>query len=117
MQQVESFQVVMQLFVLPMFFLAGAIFPLHGLPTWLSFLTKIDPLAYIVDPMRHAVFTHLNLSEEAMHALSPGIAWRLGGADRPVAGDRGGHGAGHDVCGHCHIQQARVVRSQIAKKK
>jgi len=30
MQQVESFQVVMQLFVLPMFFLAGAVFPLTG---------------------------------------------------------------------------------------
>jgi ABC-2 type transport system permease protein len=40
-QQVESFQVVMQLFVLPMFFLAGAVFPLNNLPRWLSFLTKI----------------------------------------------------------------------------
>ena len=25
--------------------------------------------------MRHAVFTHLNLSPVAMHALSPGITW------------------------------------------
>jgi len=80
MQQVESFQVVMQLFVLPMFFLAGAIFPLSGLPTWLSVLTKIDPLAYIVDPMRRAVFDHINLGDKAARAaalnkFSPGLHW------------------------------------------
>jgi ABC-2 type transport system permease protein len=75
MQQVESFQVVMQLFVLPMFFLAGAIFPLTGLPTWLSVLTRIDPLAYIVDPMRRAVFSHLKISAAARQKFSPGLHW------------------------------------------
>ncbi|MDQ1427338.1 MAG: type transport system permease protein [Acidimicrobiaceae bacterium] len=75
MQQVESFQVVMQLFVLPMFFLAGAIFPLTGVPTWLAVLTRIDPLAYIVDPMRRAVFSHLHVSPAAMAKFSPGLHW------------------------------------------
>jgi ABC-2 type transport system permease protein len=75
MQQVESFQVVMQLFVLPMFFLAGAVFPLTGLPTWLSVLTRIDPLAYIVDPMRRAVFAHIKVSAAARAAFSPGLHW------------------------------------------
>jgi ABC-2 type transport system permease protein len=74
-QQVESFQVVMQLFVLPMFFLAGAVFPLTGLPTWLAVLTKIDPLAYIVDPMRRAVFAHINISAAARQRYSPGLHW------------------------------------------
>jgi len=41
--------------VMPMFFLSGALFPLHGLPTWLSIATKLDPLTYAVDPMRRAV--------------------------------------------------------------
>jgi ABC-2 type transport system permease protein len=75
MQQVESFQVVMQLFVLPMFFLAGAVFPLTGLPGWLSVLTKIDPLAYVVDPMRRAVFAHINVSAAARQKFSPGLHW------------------------------------------
>jgi ABC-2 type transport system permease protein len=83
MQQVESFQVVMQLFVLPMFFLAGAIFPLTGLPTWLSVLTRIDPLAYIVDPMRRAVFSHLQVSAAAKAKFSPGLHW--GGWRLPVS--------------------------------
>lgn len=75
MEQVESFQVVMQLFVLPMFFLSGAVFPLTGLPTWLTVLTRIDPLAYIVDPMRRAVFDHINISPAARQSFSPGIHW------------------------------------------
>jgi ABC-2 type transport system permease protein len=74
-RQVESFQVVMQLFVLPMFFLAGAIFPLTGLPRWLSVLTKIDPLAYAVDPMREAVFAHVAVPAAVAAQLNGGVTW------------------------------------------
>jgi len=74
-KQVESFQVVMQLFVLPMFFLAGAIFPLTGLPLWLATLTKIDPLAYAVDPMRRAVFAHIPIPPEVAAGLNGGVTW------------------------------------------
>jgi ABC-2 type transport system permease protein len=74
-EQVESFQVVMQLFVLPMFFLAGAIFPLTGLPTWLTALTKIDPLAYVVDPMRRAVFSHVGLPPGLSARFAGGMSW------------------------------------------
>jgi daunorubicin resistance ABC transporter membrane protein len=73
--QFQAFMALTQMLVMPLFFLSGALYPLHGLPTWLSILTRIDPLTYVVGPMRHAVFTHLNLGEEAMHALSPGITW------------------------------------------
>ncbi|MHB8669277.1 MAG: ABC transporter permease [Acidimicrobiales bacterium] len=75
MQQVESFQVVMQLFVLPMFFLSGAVFPLRNLPAWLGALTKVDPLSYAVDPMRRVVFSHVALSPAAARALNPGMSW------------------------------------------
>ncbi|MGO9196414.1 MAG: ABC transporter permease [Acidimicrobiales bacterium] len=75
MQQMQSFQVVMQFFVMPMFFLSGAMFPLSGLPTWLTALTKIDPLSYAVDPLRRTVFDHLSISPLAAHALNPGLSW------------------------------------------
>ena len=74
-KQVESFQVVMQLFVLPMFFLAGAIFPMTGLPLWLATFTKIDPLAYGVDPMRRAVFAHIPIPPEVAAGLNGGVTW------------------------------------------
>ena len=55
--------------------MSGALYPLSGLPGWLTVLTRIDPLTYIVVPMRHAVFSHLTVSPSAIHELSPGITW------------------------------------------
>ena len=74
-KQIQAFMALTQLFVLPLFFLSGALYPLNGLPAWLTVLTRIDPLTYIVDPMRHAVFSHLSVSPMAVQALSPGITW------------------------------------------
>jgi ABC-2 type transport system permease protein len=73
--QFQAFMALTQMLVLPLFFLSGALYPLTGLPAWLSFLTRIDPLTYVVGPMRHAVFIHLGLPADAMQALSPGITW------------------------------------------
>ena len=76
MEQVESFQVVMQFTVLPMFFLSGAVFPLTRLPSWLQVLTRLDPLSYAVAPMRHAVIDALPRSgAAALRHLDPGITW------------------------------------------
>jgi ABC-2 type transport system permease protein len=74
-KQIQAFMALTQLFVLPLFFLSGALYPLNGLPAWLTVLTRIDPLTYIVDPMRAAVFSHLSVSPLAVQALSPGITW------------------------------------------
>src|ERR1043166_4450832 len=75
-QQVESFQVVIQFFVLPTFFLSGAVFPLSGIPGWLEDLPEIDPLSYAVDPLRRAVFAHVNgLTAAAQRTLNPGMTW------------------------------------------
>src|SRR6516162_443629 len=74
-KQIQAFMALTQLFVLPLFFLSGALYPLTGLPVWLTVLTRVDPLTYIVDPMRTAVFSHLSVSPVAMQALSPGVTW------------------------------------------
>jgi ABC-2 type transport system permease protein len=71
----QAFMGVMQLIIMPMFFISGALFPLAALPAWLAALNKIDPLTYAVDPMRRLVFSHLDISPEARHALSPGLTW------------------------------------------
>jgi ABC-2 type transport system permease protein len=48
----ESFQLVMQFVLWPLFFFSGALFPLENLPGWLASLTYFDPLTYGVDAMR-----------------------------------------------------------------
>jgi ABC-2 type transport system permease protein len=73
--QMQSFMGVMQMIVMPMFFISGALFPVQGLPGWLAVLNRIDPLTYAVDPMRRLVFSHLNVSSAARHALDPGVTW------------------------------------------
>jgi ABC-2 type transport system permease protein len=73
--QMQSFMGVMQMVVMPMFFISGALFPVAGLPGWLSVLNRIDPLTYAVDPMRRLVFSHLNISPIARRVLDPGVTW------------------------------------------
>ncbi len=74
-KQMQSFMGVMQMIVMPMFFISGALFPASGLPGWLTVLNRIDPLTYGVDPMRRLVFNHLHISAAARHALDPGVTW------------------------------------------
>ena len=73
--QMQSFMGVMQMIVMPMFFLAGALYPVTHLPGWLTVLNRIDPLTYAVDPMRRLVFKHLDVSAAAHEALAPGVTW------------------------------------------
>ncbi len=74
-KQMQAFFGVMQMIVMPMFFISGALFPASGLPGWLTVLNRIDPLTYAVDPMRRLVFSHLNVSHAARRILDPGVTW------------------------------------------
>jgi len=65
-----AFMALVQVIIMPMFFLSGALFPLRGLPTWLHVGTLIDPLTYAVDPMRRAVLEHVDNG-----AVAPGVTW------------------------------------------
>jgi len=73
--QFQAFMAVTQMLVMPLFFLSGALYPLSGLPSWLTVLTRIDPLTYVVGPMRDAVFSHLNIAPVEQHLLAPGLDW------------------------------------------
>jgi ABC-2 type transport system permease protein len=74
-KQMQSFMGVMQMIVMPMFFISGAFYPVSNLPGWLNFLNRIDPLTYAVDPMRRLVFNHLDISASARRTLDPGVTW------------------------------------------
>jgi ABC-2 type transport system permease protein len=73
--QMQSFMALMQMAIMPMYFLSGAMFPVSKLPTWLAILNRLDPLTYAVDPMRRAVFAHLKVAAVARRSLDPGVTW------------------------------------------
>jgi len=74
-KQMQAFFALNQMSVMPLFFLSGALYPLTGLPAWLAVLTRLDPLTYIVDPRRNAVFSHLNLPSSVVGELSHTVTW------------------------------------------
>ena len=73
--QMQSFMALMQMAIMPMFFISGALFPVANLPRWLEILNRLDPLTYAVDPMRRAIFSQLSISPAARRALNPGVTW------------------------------------------
>jgi ABC-2 type transport system permease protein len=71
----QGFMAVTQMFMMPLFFTAGAMFPLSGLPAWLTVITRVNPLTYAIDPIRRAVFAHLGVSPAVRQLYAPGITW------------------------------------------
>ncbi|MHB8882638.1 MAG: ABC transporter permease [Thermodesulfovibrionales bacterium] len=52
----ESFSVIMNFIVMPMFFLSGAMYPVKLMPDILKYFTKINPLTYGIDAIKHLMF-------------------------------------------------------------
>lgn len=71
MRSMEGFQVIMNFILMPMFFLSGAMFPLKGLPSWLGYLTRFDPLTYGVDALRN-LFAGINHTDPIMISKGAG---------------------------------------------
>jgi ABC-2 type transport system permease protein len=72
---IQSVMPVIQTVITPMMFLSGALYPTAGLPAWLALATKINPVTYAVNPMRHVVFSHLDLTPAAARVLDPQLTW------------------------------------------
>ncbi|MER7683732.1 ABC transporter permease [Streptomyces sp. NPDC097610] len=54
-RQVDTFQVVVNLSLMPLMFFSGAMFPPNGLPGWLDTVVKLNPLTYGVDAVRRTL--------------------------------------------------------------
>ncbi|MFH1711606.1 MAG: ABC transporter permease [Patescibacteria group bacterium] len=82
MRTTESFGLLMQVLIFPMFFLSGAFFPLTSVPTWMSIIAHLNPLTYGVDAMRQIVLakqvTSEVLSGIAVYSISTDTLFLLG---------------------------------------
>jgi ABC-2 type transport system permease protein len=57
MQSMQSFQMVMNFMIMPLYFLSGAMFPMTSAPMWMKAMMTFDPLVYGVDAIRNVVFS------------------------------------------------------------
>ena len=74
MKTTESFGLVMQVLIFPMFFISGAFFPLTAVPSWMLALSYVNPLTYGVDAMRQIILGNQVASNIlnglSLHAIS-----------------------------------------------
>ncbi|MCW2673604.1 MAG: type transporter [Frankiales bacterium] len=73
--QVQTVMGLMQVLLLPLSFLSGALYPLSNLPTWLGIVVRLNPLTYAVHPIRTAVFDRLTLPDSVRAQLNPPLTW------------------------------------------
>jgi ABC-2 type transport system permease protein len=48
----QGFQLLIQLLIFPLIFLAGVFFPVNNVPIWMEIISKVNPLTYGVDAIR-----------------------------------------------------------------
>lgn len=48
----QGFQVLIQILIFPLIFLAGVFFPVNSVPAWMEVISKVNPLTYGVDAIR-----------------------------------------------------------------
>ena len=70
MKSMQGFQVIMNFLMMPIFFLSGSLFPLQGLPDWMTVLTRTDPASYGMDPLRRVMLDGAGLPQAALNQLS-----------------------------------------------
>lgn len=51
----QGYQLLLQLLVFPMVFLAGVFFPVNSVPVWMAILSKVNPVTYGVDAIRQII--------------------------------------------------------------
>ncbi|MCX7794556.1 MAG: ABC transporter permease [Thermodesulfovibrionales bacterium] len=57
-ESLESFSMIMNFIVMPMFFLSGAMYPLKKLPLVLKYAATVNPLTYGIDGLKHILLNH-----------------------------------------------------------
>lgn len=68
----QGFQLIINLLVMPMFFLSGALFPLRDLPGPLTLITSINPLSFGVDGLRYSLtgIAHFGLATDLIALIA-----------------------------------------------
>ena len=55
-ESTQGFHAIMNLLLLPIWMLSGAVFPLTGAPPWLLWTTRLNPLTYAVTALREGLY-------------------------------------------------------------
>ncbi len=73
MDSVQGFHAIMNLILMPIWFLSGAFFPAAGLPTWFSWIMQLNPLTYGMAALRRCLYFATPETVGAIPPLLPSL--------------------------------------------
>ncbi|HEX4663256.1 MAG TPA: ABC transporter permease [Terriglobales bacterium] len=56
MESAQAFHAIVNLFLIPLWLLSGALFPVNGASGWMRWVMRLNPLTYGLDALRTALF-------------------------------------------------------------
>ncbi|PSL43278.1 ABC-2 type transport system permease protein [Salsuginibacillus halophilus] len=65
----QGFQMIVNILVLPMVFLSGALFPINNLPTWMEAVVTVNPVTYGVHVMKNVMVDVENTPTQIVEAM------------------------------------------------
>lgn len=74
MDSTQGFHAIMNLLLLPIWFLSGAVFPVSGAPRALGWVMRLNPLTYGMAALRRALYAQNATAVSALPALAPALA-------------------------------------------
>jgi ABC-2 type transport system permease protein len=72
MESMQGFHGIVNLVLMPLWFLSGALFPLHGASPGLRLLMRLDPVTYGLAAFRRALYASEGIAE-----IDPALAWTV----------------------------------------
>jgi len=73
MESVQGFHAIMNLMLMPIWFLSGAFFPAAGLPAWFSWIMRLNPLTYGMAALRRCLYFATPTDIGSIPPLAPSI--------------------------------------------
>ncbi len=78
MESTQGYHAIMNLFLMPMWFLSGALFPASGATSWLKVVMMINPLTYGVAAVRRTMYLGTDSVTAGLPSLTLSIGVSLG---------------------------------------
>ena len=73
MESSQGFHAIMNLFLIPLWLLSGALFPATGAAGWISAIMRLNPLTYGVAALRQLLYINATLPTQELAGLIPSM--------------------------------------------
>jgi ABC-2 type transport system permease protein len=73
MQSTQGFHAIMNVILIPIWLLSGAFFPATGVPVWLAWIMRLNPLTYGIAALRRCLYLPHTTAAGTIPALVPAL--------------------------------------------